>query len=123
MSPARDARILTIRCGVPQARLAGTAMSIIFGRGRLQIVHQIHVLRLGLARQARIELLLLADRGHCPALVVMAGVHQGLVGEPEQLVDDRVPGLAGVTGLEVRPAGAAIEQNVAGEHPVGQEES
>ena len=65
---------------------------------------------------------LLGDGAHRPALVVVGGVDARLVGEDEELVEDRVVLGMGVAVLEVGAPGAADEEGVAGEHPVGHHE-
>ena len=53
----------------------------------------------------------------------MGGEDHGLVGQAQQLVEDRIVLRARVAVLEVGPAGAADEQRVAGEHPVAHQEA
>ena len=53
----------------------------------------------------------------------MGGEDHGLVGQAQQLVEDRIVLRARVAVLEVGPAGAPDEERVAGEHPVAHQEA
>src|SRR5690606_34872026 len=69
-----------------------------------------------LATQARVARLFLGDRGHAALLVVMAGIHQRVIGQREQLAAHAVVERARVAVLEVGAAAALDQQRVAGKH-------
>ena len=73
--------------------------------------------------EPRIEALLLADGGHRVALVVVRGIDQRLVGQLQQPVENRIVLRARIAVLEIGAAGAADQQRVAGENPVGHHEA
>ena len=85
---------------------------------QVQVVHQRHVFLDVGHLEARVEAPLLADGADRVALVVVARIDQRLVGQRQQLVEQRVVGGTGVAVLEIGAAGAADQQGVAGEHPV-----
>ncbi len=91
--------------------------------GQVELAHQLDVLVDRLDLQARIECLLLADGGDRLALVVVSREHHGLVGQPQQLVEDRVVLRARIAVLEVGAAGAADQQGIAGEHAIAHHEA
>ena len=105
-------------CARPIFMLDGTATSIIFGFGRFRLAISVDIVVDRLDLQARIVALLLADGGHGVAFVVVRGKHHGLVGQPQQLAEQRFILRARVAVLEIGAAGAADQQRVAGEHAV-----
>ena len=86
--------------------------------GQLQIVHQIDIFVDRFDPEPRIEQLFLADGRDGIALVVVRRIDQRLVGQLQQLAEDRIVLRARIAVLEIGAAGAADEQRVAGEHPV-----
>ena len=85
---------------------------------QFQVGHQRDVVVDRLDLQARIVALLLANGGDGVAFVVVRGEHQRLVGQPQQLAEQRFILRAGVAVLEIGAAGAADQQRVAGEDAV-----
>ncbi len=90
---------------------------------QFQVGHQRDIVVDRLDLQARIVALLLADGGHGVAFVVVRREHQGLVGQPQQLAEQRFILRARVAVLEIGAAGAADQQRVAGEHAVAHQEA
>src|SRR4029077_14767699 len=62
--------------------------------------------------------LFLSDAADPAALVVVPGVDQGLLVQPEELLGDAVPEGLGAAVLEIGPSAAADQQGVAGAHAV-----
>ena len=98
--------------------LAGTATSIIFGLGRFRLFMRSTYSSTDFTLQARIERLLLADGADGVALVVVRRKDHRLVRQLQELAEDRLVLRARIAVLEIRAAGAADEQRVAGEHAV-----
>ncbi len=91
--------------------------------GQIEVVHDVDVFLGGTDLQARVVGPFLADRADRVALVVVGRVDQRILGQLEQLVEDRVVGGVGVAVLEIGPAGSADQQSIAGENTVGQPEA
>ena len=90
--------------------------------GQVQIVHQVDVFVDRLDLEARIEELFLADGRDGFALVVVRRIDQRVVGQLQQLVEDRIVLRARIAVLEIGAAGAADQERIAGEDAVGQQE-
>ena len=90
---------------------------------QFQVVHQRDIVVDRLHLQARIVALLLADGGDGVALVVVRREDQRLVGQAQQLAEQRFVLRARVAVLEIGAAGAADQQRVAGEHAVAHQEA
>ena len=86
--------------------------------GQIEIIHDVRVLVRGGYLQARLVRLLFPDRADRVALIVVAGIDERVVGQLQKLVEQRVISVPWIAVLEVRPARAADEQSVAGEHAV-----
>ena len=68
--------------------------------------------------QAGIEGFFLGDRAHRVAFVIVTRIDQGLVGQSQQLVKQRVILRLGIAALKIGPAGATDQQCIAGKDPV-----
>jgi hypothetical protein len=86
--------------------------------GQVQLAHQVDVLVDRFHLQAGIEPLLLADRGDRVALVVVGRIDQRLVGQLQELAEQRLVLRPRAAVLEIGAPGAADQQRVAGEHAV-----
>ena len=90
--------------------------------GQFQIVHQLDIFVDRFHLEPRIEPLLLADGRDRVAFVVVGRIDHGLVGQLEQLVEQRFVLRARVAVLEIGAAGAADQERIAGEDAVGPQE-
>ena len=86
--------------------------------GEVEGVHDRGVLVRRRDLEPGVEAPLLADRADGVPLVVVTGIHQGLVGQGKELAEERTVLRHRVAALEIGAAGPPDEQGVAGEHPV-----
>src|SRR6516162_5393558 len=96
-------------CARPTRMLAGTATSIIFGLGRLRLFINSTYCSTDFTCRRGLNIFSSDGRDRF-ALVVVGRENHGLVGQTQQLVEDRIVLRARVAVLEIGAAGAADEQ-------------
>ena len=84
------------------------------GHRQVECFHRVHEFGFALAGDARVELLFLADAADAPALVVVAGIHQHLIIQCEQLLRDAAIKSLCAAALEVGAPTPHDQQRVAG---------
>src|SRR5260221_5482014 len=106
--------------GLPGAALEVRGNRLVDARrhGQVEIAHDGKELLAGLACDARVETLFLADAAHPASLVVVGGIDEDLLVEREEFLRDARPQRRRAPVLEVRTSTAADKQGVAGEDPV-----
>ena len=92
------------------------------GIRQLQIVHQLGIFIHRLHLEARIEQFLLADGGNGVTLIIVGRIDERGLGQLQELVENRIELRARIAVLKIGATGAADQQSIAGEDPVGEQE-